>query len=264
MQNPSKDGRTEFFTTMPNFKDEFSTRANEYAKYRPIYPAELFQFLSSVAADHELAWDCGTGNGQSAIGLAKYFQQVYATDPSESQIENAFTHEKVNYKVEPAELCTLPHHSVDIITVAQAIHWFDHERFYATTKRVMKKDAIIAAWAYGLPFISHDIDNIIRNFHDNVVGDHWQDENRMIDNEYKTLPFPFEELQAPTFFMKKRSSLEELMGHVTTWSATKRFIAAGNADPVPILREQLGRHWMAADTKELSWQLILKIGKNTP
>jgi SAM-dependent methyltransferase len=248
---------------MTQFKDNFSKQSGIYLKYRPTYPAELFQYLSSLTQDHNLAWDCGTGNGQSAISLTQYYKAVYATDPSEQQIKNALPNSKITYKVEKAEQPGLEDNTVDLITIAQAIHWFDFDKFYTEVKRVLKKEGIIAAWAYGLPGISPEIDPVLKHFHDEIIGEFWQNENRLIDKEYSTIPFPFKQLSPPHFKICKSLSLNDLLGLVSSWSAVQRFIDQNSYNPVEELEGQLLKLWGNRDhNKEVTWNLILKIGQN--
>ena len=178
--------------------------------FRPTYPTELFDFLAALTPEHTLAWDCGTGNGQSALQLAACYSKVYASDPSAEQIKNAVPHDSVVYKVESAENpLSLADHSVDLITVAQAVHWFDFDAFYRQVKRVLKRNGIIAVWAYGIPTVDAAIDPIINDFHDRVVGEFWLPENRLIDQGYATLPFPFDPIQSPDFFIRKQVTHDE-------------------------------------------------------
>lgn len=249
---------------MNEFKDHFSKHADAYARFRPGYPQELFAYLSSLTPDHLLAWDCGTGNGQSAIQLVEFFDQVYASDPSPQQLKNAFKHERIAYRSEPAEApLALEDHSVDMITVAQALHWFEFDAFYFQVKRVLKSKGVIAAWAYGLPQINPAIDQLLREFHDDTVGAFWLAENKMIDANYSSIPFPFEEVLAPDFYITQYASLFELMGHVSTWSATQKYILQHRENPVNALTEKLMEHWLDSPEikKKITWKLILKIGK---
>ena len=147
------------------FKDHFSNHADLYLRYRPLYPANLYTFLSSLTKHHTLAWDCGSGNGQAAIGLAAFYNQVVATDASEQQISNSLPHDKIKYKVEKAEHTSFESHSVDIVTIANALHWFDFDLFYKEVNRVLKSDGVIAVWTYELPTISPEVDIILRDFH---------------------------------------------------------------------------------------------------
>ena len=167
-----------------NFKDHFSANAEKYGKYRPDYPAELFEFLSSLTPGHDLAWDCATGSGQAARGLVKYFHNIIATDASEQQIENAIRHEKILYQVALAHKTSLQTKTIDLITVAQALHWFDLERFYKEADRVLKQNGIIAVWTYNLLTISPGIDKIIKSFYYSVVGEFWPPERKFVESGY--------------------------------------------------------------------------------
>jgi ubiquinone/menaquinone biosynthesis C-methylase UbiE len=248
---------------MKLFIDNFSKQAESYLKFRPSYPLELFEFLNSQTCKHQLAWDCGTGNGQSAISLTDYYNTVYATDPSKQQIENAIIHKKIIYKVETAEKTNLEDRSVDLITVAQAVHWFDFDKFYAEVKRVLKENGVIAVWTYGLPIIDNQIDKIIRDFHDNIVGEFWQAENKLIDNEYSTIPFPFEAIVAPKFSIQKELSFNEIIGLLKTWSATQKYIDKYQKDPIKLIENELRQLWTESDNKKsATWELILKVGRN--
>jgi ubiquinone/menaquinone biosynthesis C-methylase UbiE len=249
--------------TMTTFKDNFSGHANIYLRYRPTYPKELFEYLKSLTTEHTLAWDCGTGNGQSAINLADDYESVYASDPSAEQLKNAILNDKVTYAVEKAEQTALENNTVDLVTVAQAVHWFEFDLFYAEVKRVLKKDGVIAVWAYSLPTVSIAFDSIIRDFHDNIIGEFWQVENKMIDLEYTTIPFPFEEITTPQFYIQKKLTLKELLGHFRSWSATQKFIDSYNINPLQDLEEKLLKYWLDEnETKEITWKLILKVGRN--
>lgn len=229
--------------------------------YRPSYPEEMFTYLCSISKKHELAWDGGTGNGQSAIGMANYFQKIYATDPSEQQIANAAGHSKILYKIEKAENVSLPNHSVDLITVAQALHWFDFEKFYAEVRRVLKPKGIIAVWTYGLPQISTEIDKLILHFHDNVVGEFWQKENQLVSEEYKTIPFPFKEIKTPKFKYYKEITLEGLKGLLSSWSATQRYKDEKGENPVLYIETDLNTLWKnSEETKLTTWNIFLRVG----
>lgn len=246
---------------MTVFKDYFSKQSDIYAKYRPQYPHELYAFLASQTPAHYKVWDCGTGNGQAAIDLTKYYTEVFATDPSEQQIEHSIQHPQVTYAVEKAEQPSLTDQSVDLITVANAMHWFDLDMFYAEVKRVLKKGGILAAWSYALPLISDEVDPIVYNFHHGVLNDYWVAENRLVEKEYTTIPFPFKELSHPDFFSSKQMNLEDTIGYFNTWSAVQRFITKNNVNPTIQLAEELANVWGNPETKRtFRWKLALKIG----
>lgn len=226
-----------------------------------MYPAELYEYLSSLTSAHELAWDCGTGNGQAAVGLAAHYDKVTATDPSAEQIKHNIPHEKVIYSVERAEAVSIESNTVDLLTVANALHWFNFDEFYKEAKRVLKQNGIIAAWTYGTLSINPVIDEIIKHFHDEVLGDYWLAENRLISKSYATIPFPFNEIDSPAFVCQKTMSLDDVVGYVQTWSALQRFIVTNGVDPSIELRGKLATAWQDETTKMVTWKLILKVGR---
>lgn len=246
---------------MKPFTDLFSKQAATYQKHRPASPPALFEYLAGLINEHQLAWDCGTGNGQAAIGLADYFEKVYATDPSEQQINHAIAHPGIIYKIERAELCGLADKSTDLVTVANALHWFDFPKFYAEVKRVLKPGGVIAAWTYGHTTIEPGIDTLLKHYHDNVVGEFWQDENRLIDKNYSTIPFPFEEISSPPFSTHKILSMDDFIGLMRSWSATQKYIDAYKADPIQQVMKELRDIWKT-ESKTARWDLILKVGRH--
>ncbi|GAB4507569.1 MAG: class I SAM-dependent methyltransferase [Sulfuricaulis sp.] len=246
------------------FKDHFSNHAVDYARYRPDYPAALYEFLAKAVKRHELVWDCGTGSGQAALGLTEYFDRVIATDPSAEQIRNAARHEKISYVVAPAEQTEIPSRSADLITVAQAVHWFDVERFYQEVRRVLKPDGMLAIWCYGLSRINPAVDKVVQHYYTNIVGPYWPPERHYIDEKYETIPFPFVELPAPEFHMKAEWDLNEFMGYLHTWSATQRFQKKNEQNPIDIVHRILVKIWGEPQTRQtIRWPLYLRIGRVT-
>ncbi len=202
-----------------NFQDHFSKQADRYTQFRPHYPAELFRFLATLPARTERAWDCGTGNGQAAVVLAEFFDEVVATDPSAGQIEHACEHPRVRYQVAPAEAVPLADGSTDLVTVAQALHWFDHPRFYDEVRRVLRPAGAIAAWGYGLAVITPEVDAVVQHLYADLLGPYWPPERRKIEERYATIPFPFAEVPDPGFAMAAEWSLDDLLGYLGTWSS---------------------------------------------
>jgi SAM-dependent methyltransferase len=244
------------------FKDHFSKHADAYARYRPHYPPALFEYLASLTAEHELAWDCGTGNGQAALGLTPYFERVIATDASVEQINNAFRHEKITYRVAQAGSAGLDPASVDLVTVAQALHWFDIAGFYEEARRTLKPGGALAVWAYTLCRISPRLDPIVDRFYFETVGPYWPSERRLVDDGYASLPFPFDELKAPHFTMELRWSLADLLGYLRTWSPTRRFIEIHGRDPVDDIEGQIVAAWGdAGEQKPVRWPLHMRVGR---
>jgi ubiquinone/menaquinone biosynthesis C-methylase UbiE len=245
------------------FKDHFSARSEDYAKHRPRYPATLFEYLASLTSEHERAWDCATGNGQAALGLAPYFTQTIATDASQSQLANALPHEKIVYRVAAAERTDIEAASVDLVTVAQALHWFELEAFYAEVKRVLKPAGALAVWAYNLLLIAPAIDALVNEFYDATVGPYWPPERSLLEDGYRSLAFPFREVEPPDVQMEARWNLRDLAGYLRTWSATKRFIAARGFDPVTDLTKELLPLWGSPEeVKAVRWPLSFRVGIN--
>jgi SAM-dependent methyltransferase len=242
------------------FKDHFSKQAADYAKFRPCYPQELFKYLESIGPSRQLAWDCGTGNGQAAIGLASVFDRVIATDASDKQIANAQSHERVEYRVAPAENSGIKSGTVDLIMVAQALHWFDLDRFYAEARRVLKPDGVFAASAYNLLHIEPAIDEVVNRYYYDVVGPFWPPERKLVEN-FGALPFPFHEIDPPEFEMTAQWDLEHLVGYLRSWSSTQRFISAKGGDPLKHIADELRGAWGdPQQMRKVIWPLILRVG----
>jgi SAM-dependent methyltransferase len=249
--------------TAMEFKDYFSSQSGDYAKYRPNYPAALFTYLASLPPAQEYAWDCGTGNGQAALGLAPYFSRVIATDPSAQQIRNAVRHDKISYKVATAEETKMEPRSVDLITVAQALHWFDLDRFYAEVKRVLKPQGVLAVWCYGLFRISPPIDKVLYHYYADVVGPYWPLERKLVDEKYQTIPFPFAEISAPRFTMEVEWNLADLVGYLGTWSAAQQFEKTQGVNPLLRIEQALISAWQEDEKKRtITWPVYLRIGRH--
>jgi uncharacterized protein YcfL len=219
----------------------------------------LFRWLGSVGPAKTLAWDCATGSGQAAVELANVFEQVIATDASEKQVANAEQHPRVEYRIATAEESGLESKSADVITVAQALHWFDLTRFEAEVRRVAKARGIVAAWAYKLATVSPAIDAIVNRYYSDVVGSHWPAE-RVLVEKFEELPFGFEGIETPPFEMTAEWKVEHLLGYLRTWSATQRFIAAEGRDPLEEVEGELRAAW-AEDARRVVWPLTARVGR---
>lgn len=245
-----------------NFKDLFSGHANDYALHRPTYPRELFEYLANLTREHALAWDCGTGNGQAAVALAEFYHRVIATDASKDQIAQAKSHEKIKFAVAPAEVSGLEQGSVDLVTVAQALHWFKHAAFWQEVKRVGKPGSIIAVWSYSLPKITDVVDQEVRKFYDRDTADYWEPERALVDGGYRSLEFPFEEMRPPEFFMKVNWTLDQYLGYINTWSAVKTATKKTGVNPAVAFAETLHKVWGDPHaSKVVSWRVLLRVGK---
>jgi SAM-dependent methyltransferase len=244
------------------FKDHFSGHAASYAAARPGYPAALLDYVVGLQPGRELAWDCATGNGQAALGLAAAFQKVVATDASAQQLENAVPHPHVEYRLAPAEASGLPDRSVDLLTVAQAVHWFDFDRFYAEARRVLRPGGVIALWTYNLLNGPPEISTPVAHLAKDVVGSYWPPERRYVDEEYRTLPFPFPEEPAPTFEHTETWDLAHLVAYLHTWSSVVRYRAAKGIDPVEEIAGELAAAWgEPEEPRTLTWPIFLRVGR---
>jgi SAM-dependent methyltransferase len=245
------------------FADHFSRIAAEYASHRPRYPAALFAWLASVAPDRGRAWDCGTGNGQAAIALAEQFEAVVATHPSTEQLAQAPRDPRVAYVAATAERAPMSGGCVALVTVAQALHWFEREPFYAEVRRLLAPAGVLAVWSYALCTLDDaGLDAALRRFHDETVGPFWPAERAMVNAGYAALDFPFEELHAPRFAMEARWTLDDLVAYVGTWSAVQRARSTTGRDPLPALVAELRTRWGApGSTRRVEWPLSVRAGR---
>lgn len=249
-------------TELARFKDHFSSHARGYAAFRPDYPAELFALLAGLTEGHALAWDCATGSGQAARGLAAHYARVWATDASAAQIAAAVPHTGVEYRVAPAEASSLPDACADLVSVAQAVHWFDLPAFYAEVRRVLKPGGLLAIWCYQRLRIEPAVDAIVEDFYAGLLGPYWPEERRLVESGYRELDFPFAELPAPPIAMTARWTLDQLLGYFSTWSALQAYQRATGEDPLPALRERLASAWISlAQAKTIKWPLSMRLAR---
>jgi SAM-dependent methyltransferase len=246
--------------------DHFSGVADTYVSHRPRYPEALFDWLAEVAPGRSLAWEPGAGSGQASIGLAGRFDHVVATDLSEEMIGRAPAHPRVAYSVGVAEGSGLPNQSVDIVAVAQALHWFDQDRFHAEVRRVLVPGGVVAAWSYGILNVQGpEVHRAFREFYDQVLAPWWPAERRHVEEGYRTLSFPFETLISPAFQMTVRWPLPTLLGYCRSWSAVARYRRARNEDPIVSLEARLAPVWGdPAARRIISWPLAVRAGRVPP
>jgi Methyltransferase domain len=245
------------------FKDLYSRGAAEYAEFRPRYPGALFDWLASETARHDLAWDCATGNGQAARGLAAHYARVIATDASERQLAHAAPHPRIEYRVAPAHESGLPAASVDVVTVAQALHWLALPLFFGEATRVLASDGLMAVWGYSLPSVANvALDEALRRYHDEIVGPYWPPERRMVDTHYATVPFPFAEIPVPPFALEQRMTRLAVEGYLRTWSATRAYREARGDDPVSQIAPALAAEWPdPREVRLVRWPLFVRAGR---
>lgn len=246
------------------FADHFSSQASEYAAFRPAYPDSLGAYLATAAPGRDQAWDCATGSGQAATMLARHFNRVVATDASAAQVRNAEPNERVEYGVATADASGLPDRACDLVTVAQAAHWFELPAFYAEVRRVLKPGGIIALWCYVLMETGHPaVDALIRHFQYHRVGSYWPAGRELVEDHYQSLPFPFKPVQTPAFQMVARWTRANVLGYISTWSAVARCRQFEGKDPLEEFTTNLTRLWPNdTGTMDVRWPLYLKVGRN--
>jgi SAM-dependent methyltransferase len=242
-------------------KDNFSTRADKYAQFRPNYPDALFDFLIGLVPSKGTAWDCGTGNGQVAQRLANSFEKIYATDISQQQLDNAVRLPNIDYSLQPAENTGFPDDSFDLITVAQAIHWFDFDAFYKEVRRTLKRHGILAVIGYNLPQFTSAIDTVIAGFYRDIVGPYWDKERRYIDEHYRTIPFPYADLPVPSVTIAVQWTLDHLMGYLGTWSAVKHYQKQQGNNPVALIEPRLKEAWGQTDHLTGHFPILLRLAR---
>lgn len=236
--------------------------AARYASSRPRYPDALFAWVASLSRHHRLAWDAGTGSGQAAAGLARHFTRVVATDASAEQVARAEAHPRVTYRVETAEQTGFPDHSVDLVTAAQAAHWFDAAAFNTEIRRVLAPGGAVALSSYALPRLDDPAASAELDAFAEHMAPWWPPERRLVDTGYRTVPFPFDEVRAPAFDVTAGWDLAQLLSYLRTWSAVTRFIAAKGIDPVGDVGARLGRVWGAEHrVREVRWPVAMRAGR---
>jgi SAM-dependent methyltransferase len=246
------------------FKDHFSKGSAGYAAHRPSYPPQLVDFLAAAAPATRLALDCGCGSGQLSVLLADRFDRVVATDASAAQIENAEAAPRVEYRIAPAERSGLPDASVDLVTVAQAAHWLDLEVFYDEVRRVAAPRAVLALVTYGILVVDGGADPVVQSYY-RALGSYWPPERRHVEEGYRSLPFPFLEIEAPPIAMEVRWRLADLMGYVDTWSASKEAEKALGRAPRDRFADELAQAWGDPEARRLvQWPLSLRVARVHP
>jgi ubiquinone/menaquinone biosynthesis C-methylase UbiE len=245
--------------------DHFSGVAASYAEFRPTYPTELFDLVASLAPRRGVVWECGSGSGQATPGLAARFERVIATDVSAAQIAQAPALPNVEWIVAPAENVPIASRTVDLIAVAQALHWFTFKAFFAECRRVAVPGAAFAAWTYGSPAMEGEIGRVLLDFMygDEGIGPYWPPERDHIYSEYESIPFPFERIVTPKMELAHSWTREQVIGYLRSMSATARFIKVKGHDPVDRFRRELPRVWADDEPRRIAWPLIVLAGAVT-
>lgn len=247
---------------MKNTIDNFSKQSKLYKKYRPKYPKELFDAILPLVKDKNQCWDCGTGNGQVAVEMSYHFTKIFATDISENQLKFAEQKPNIEYLKSRAEKTKFKDNQFDLITVAQAAHWFDMKAFCKEANRVSKNNGIICLWGYGLLKIEPKIDEIINEFYTKIIGPYWDKERKHIDEKYKNIFFDFPEIN----LIKNHSirtfwRVDDLIGYLNTWSSVQKYMAHNNGkNPVDIIEKNLKKYWEKDIQKEIRFPIFMRAG----
>lgn len=242
-------------------KDYFSHHSKTYATFRPTYPDALYKFVYSHLNENEKAWDCATGNGQVAQELSRHFKKVYATDISQQQIDHGYQAANIIYSVSPAEQTSFPDQEFDLVTVGQALHWFELDKFYSEVRRVSKPSGLLAVWGYALLSINPEIDRHFMHFYNDVVGPYWDSARKLVEDEYRTIVFPFDEIAGPRFSIDVEWNRDQFAGYLSSWSATQKFIKSKNLDPVPDFINSMKTLWDDQERKRVSFPVFLRLGR---
>lgn len=240
------------------FQDHFSGHADTYAASRPTYPPELFAWIAATAPRCDHVLDCGTGNGQAAVALAEHFEAVTAIDPSSSQIEAAVAHPKVTYHVAPGEEAPVADGSVDALTVAQALHWFDLDAFGRETQRVLRPGGLLAAWSYAISTVDDAVDAVVAELYEGTLGPYWPERRRHVEAGYATLEIPGEPIDGPAVAMAVHWTSAQYAAYLRSWSATQRYIRDRGADPVSAMEAELARAFGSDEARAVRWPLHVK------
>jgi SAM-dependent methyltransferase len=245
------------------FRDHFSDRSAQYAAFRPVYPDSLIDTVARLPARRRLALDCGTGSGQAAVSLARHFDRVIATDRSREQLQYARPHPKVHYCCAAAESSGVADRSVDLVTAAQALHWFDIDAFFAEARRILVTGGAIAVWGYGDPILDvPSLQATLHEFNRGTLEPYWLPERSLLLAGYSTVEFPFDEIRIPPFTLEVSWSLRQLAGLLRTWSATARYIAQHRRDPVAAVETALSKEWGNPDhPRVVRWPVYLRAGR---
>ena len=246
---------------MKEVKDIFSANSANYAAFRPESPQAVYDFLYPHVKRFDTAWDCGTGNGQVAIKLSERFTNVYGTDISADQLSHARRADNILYKLERAEATSIPDDSIDLVTIAQAIHWFDFDQFYNEVRRVSRPDGLIAAWTYSLFRLTPAINEVIDHFYTDITGPYWDKERKLVDDGYSTIPFPFDEIKAPEINIVKQFTIDQLAGFLRTWSGVKHYVDREHSDPLLIIMDDLRKAWGPEEHHEIKWPVHVRCGR---
>ena len=239
-------------------KDLFSQHSLLYKQARPNYSIQILKEILQHVPESGFAWDCGAGSGQFTQLLAPYFDHVVATDISDAQLQHAPYFDNVSYQVQAAEQTSIPTQSIDLVTVAQAIHWFDFEAFYSEVKRVLKPQGVVAAIGYGLIQLQDAaLNHLIQQLYFETLKDYWDSERRYIDECYQTIPFPFQEKAVPTLSLQYQWTAQQLLSYLNIWSALNHYQEQHADDPLQLISKALKA---APEHLDVTFPVLMRVG----
>ncbi|HEX5484436.1 MAG TPA: class I SAM-dependent methyltransferase [Limnobacter sp.] len=242
-------------------KNWFDLGGQHYAQFRPEYPAELATWLAGLTPDLDLAVDVGCGTGQFTTLLAQSFKRVLGVDPSQSQIAHATPLANVSYLCAPAEQLPVDNRCASLITAAQAAHWFQLPAFYDEVRRIAKPGAVLALITYGVLTLEAALNARFQQFYTDEIGPHWPPERALVDSGYATLPFPFDEQQAPALHIQHEWTLPQFLGYVSTWSAIRAAREAQGDAILTRFADDLAHAWGDPSTvRPVRWPIHLRLG----
>ena len=246
------------------FKNYFGPQSRNYLEFRPRYPADLLDYLATVSEPRTLVWDCGTGNGQAAVGLAERFERVVATDPSADMIAKAIPHARVAYAVAKYD-SGIPDKTASLVTVAQALHWFDLEPFLAEARRVLAPGGVLAAWCYAQCRVNSELNEVLDDYYRVTLGPYWPAERQYVDDGYRSFDLRLDEWPAPSFEIAESWTLDDFLRYVRTWSGTNQCIAIVGEAPVLRFEESMKARWGAPlERRRVRWPIHMRLGRFPP
>jgi ubiquinone/menaquinone biosynthesis C-methylase UbiE len=241
---------------------DYSPYAKKYAQSRPRYPDELFKYLVSLVEQHMVAWDCATGSGQAALSLVNYFKKVIATDISSEQISNAVRHNRIEYRVCQAEKSGISNNSVNLITVASAVHWFDLNNFYREVQRVITPGGILAVWTYHVGYVEPPFDKLFLNFYNQILAPYFSKGAKLVDKKYSTISLPGKQIKVKDFFVSAKWNLSNMLNFIESWSGTQHYKKEKGENPVDLIYPELKQLWGESEKiNTIRWPLFIKISR---
>lgn len=239
----------------------FDDKADIYARARPRYPRELYAWLAAQCPDRERVWDAACGNGQAAADLRHHFGAVEASDISAFQIAQAPAYEGVRFSVQASEATSYPDAHFDAVCVAQALHWFDHARFWPEARRVLKPGGVFAAWGYTWPRLGSALDAMLDETLYRGIAPYWAPQVQLLMDGYRDLPLPFEPIAPPVIALSVAWSQDELYAYLHTWSAVRRRMEAEGEGFFWASRDRVATLWGEAERRPVGMDFFVVAGR---